>query len=841
MAINLKVNGATPLGAGRAGHAAALRAAQRSRAQRREVRLRAGAVRRLHGAGRRPGRCAPASPPIGGGRQAEITTLEGLGTVDKPHPLQQAFIDEQAAQCGYCINGMIMTREGAARPQSAPERAEMCARRWPATCAAAAPTTASSAPCCAPRRRRGGPDHERRRLSIGAISRQASARIVVAFTLDPTLARGSSRQLPGSLRQQSHARRLAPHQCRRHRDRVHRQGRAGAGHRRRRSRRSRPRSSICRSRAIEMISGDTGAHAERRPDLRQPVDRERRHRAAPRRRRSARDPARSAPPSGSARRRRRSRSRTASSARPTAASISYGELPPRSTCKREATAKVAPKPPAQHKIVGNPIRGSTFRPRSPAAPPTCRTCACPACCTAAWCARRATARSSRASTRPPCRAMPGVVAVVRDGSFLGVVAEREEQAIKARAALARRRASGRRAPTCPIRHRALRASEGAAERRQRSSARSRRRAARRRASVVEATYTQALHGARLDRPVLRGRRVRRTASSRSGRTRRASSRCARDLAKALQVEPAADSLHHAEGSGCYGHNGADDVALDAALLARAVPGRPVRCNGCATTSSPGSRTARRCRCSAKAALADGNDRRLELRGLEQHRTPCGPATRTAATCSPAGIWPSRSNPGRRARNIRSPAGGGDRNAVPLYDFPNQRIVNHFITDMPLRVSALRTLGALRQRVRARIVHGRAGGGGRRRSGRVPAGASEGPARARGDRGGRRRRPAGRRARRATARAAAASAFAKYKNLATYVAVIAEVEVDRASGTVRVPRASGGGRCRPDHQSRRAHQPDRGRHHPVDELDAARSRCASTATASSRATGRAIRS
>ena len=38
-----------------------------------------------------------------------VTTLEGLGTEQKPHPLQQAFIDEQAAQCGYCINGMIMT------------------------------------------------------------------------------------------------------------------------------------------------------------------------------------------------------------------------------------------------------------------------------------------------------------------------------------------------------------------------------------------------------------------------------------------------------------------------------------------------------------------------------------------------------------------------------------------------------------------------------------------------------------------------------------------------------------------------------------------------------------
>jgi nicotinate dehydrogenase subunit A len=47
--------------------------------------------------------------PVSAAAQLPVTTIEGLGTPDAPHPLQRAFIDEQAAQCGYCIDGMIMT------------------------------------------------------------------------------------------------------------------------------------------------------------------------------------------------------------------------------------------------------------------------------------------------------------------------------------------------------------------------------------------------------------------------------------------------------------------------------------------------------------------------------------------------------------------------------------------------------------------------------------------------------------------------------------------------------------------------------------------------------------
>jgi nicotinate dehydrogenase subunit A len=51
----------------------------------------------------------PASSVAG----AEITTLEGLGTVEKPHPIQKAFVDEQAMQCGFCLSGVILTAKAA--------------------------------------------------------------------------------------------------------------------------------------------------------------------------------------------------------------------------------------------------------------------------------------------------------------------------------------------------------------------------------------------------------------------------------------------------------------------------------------------------------------------------------------------------------------------------------------------------------------------------------------------------------------------------------------------------------------------------------------------------------
>jgi len=63
--------------------------------------------------------------PLSGAAGREIVTLEGLGTRQAPHPVQQAFIDEQAAQCGYCLNGMIMTTKALLDRNPNPSEAEV--------------------------------------------------------------------------------------------------------------------------------------------------------------------------------------------------------------------------------------------------------------------------------------------------------------------------------------------------------------------------------------------------------------------------------------------------------------------------------------------------------------------------------------------------------------------------------------------------------------------------------------------------------------------------------------------------------------------------------------------
>lgn len=147
---------------------------------------------------------------------------------------------------------------------------------------------------------------------------------------------------------------------------------------------------------------------------------------------------------------------------------------------------------------------------------------------------------------------------------------------------------------------------------------------------------------------------------------------------------------HTEGSGCYGHNGADDVAADAALIARALPGTPVRVQWMREQEhmwepfGPAMVTKVRATLDARGRVADW---RYEL-WSNPHATRPGPA----AALLPARLLERPFVP-QPARVEITPEGSGDRNSIPLYDFSGKHVQWHFLKDMPIRVSALRSLGA----------------------------------------------------------------------------------------------------------------------------------------------------
>ena len=154
----------------------------------------------------------------------------------------------------------------------------------------------------------------------------------------------------------------------------------------------------------------------------------------------------------------------------------------------------------------------------------------------------------------------------------------------------------------------------------------------------------------------------------------------------------AERVHciHMEGSGCYGHNGADDVAGDAALIARAMPGRPVRVQWMREDEHAWEPYGAAMLTKARATLdASGNVAGWEYSvSSNTHSTRPGRAGDLIAgghVEKPFAPTPPKPLP--------QPEGGGDRNAIPLYQFPGTRVTNRFIPEMPLRVSALRGLGA----------------------------------------------------------------------------------------------------------------------------------------------------
>jgi CO/xanthine dehydrogenase Mo-binding subunit len=166
-----------------------------------------------------------------------------------------------------------------------------------------------------------------------------------------------------------------------------------------------------------------------------------------------------------------------------------------------------------------------------------------------------------------------------------------------------------------------------------------------------------------------------------------------DLALVFKLPRENIVVEHMEGAGCYGHNGADDVALDAALLAKAAPGKTVRVQW--------SRADEMSHAPFGAAMAIEIEAGLDANGeiASWHHTiwSNGHTARPGRAEQPTLLAASElANAFPRAIAVDpSPASGGgsDRNSVPLYDFPAWQVEAHRLTVMPVRTSALRTLGA----------------------------------------------------------------------------------------------------------------------------------------------------
>ena len=166
-----------------------------------------------------------------------------------------------------------------------------------------------------------------------------------------------------------------------------------------------------------------------------------------------------------------------------------------------------------------------------------------------------------------------------------------------------------------------------------------------------------------------------------------------DMAKALRLPEESILIRHVEGAGCYGHNGADDVALDAALAARSAPGRPVRVLWSRADELGWSPFSPAMLVDVAAGLdAQGAIARFDVTVTSNgHSSRPGrgklPTLLAAADLADPFPVPPAINHGLER------GGGAQRNAVPIYRMPALRVTMRTVTDMPLRSSAMRGLGA----------------------------------------------------------------------------------------------------------------------------------------------------
>ena len=165
------------------------------------------------------------------------------------------------------------------------------------------------------------------------------------------------------------------------------------------------------------------------------------------------------------------------------------------------------------------------------------------------------------------------------------------------------------------------------------------------------------------------------------------------LAQVLALQKAQVRVIHVEGAGCYGHNGADDVALDAALVARAIPDRPISLKWTRWDEHAWEPYGTAMMMQLGASLSEHGD----IIDWNYDVWSYAHSTRAAANRETSGLLAAWHLAQPFAPQVPQPMGGyhsgAHRNADPIYALPQKRIVRHAASDSPLRVSALRSLGA----------------------------------------------------------------------------------------------------------------------------------------------------
>ena len=282
--------------------------------------------------------------------------------------------------------------------------------------------------------------------------------------------------------------------------------------------------------------------------------------------------------------------------------------------------------------------------------------------------------------------MPGVVGVVRDGNFLAVVTKKEFQSVKAMRALSAA-AKWKETASLPDQDDLLRVLTSLPS--QDSVIFERNDASAVGQSTLEATYVRPYQshgsiGPSCAVAQLNGDTMTVWTHTQGVYPDRQA------IAEMLRMPPAKVRCIHVEGSGCYGHNGADDAAADAALIARAFPGRPVRVQWMREQEhawepfGPAMVTRLKASLDREGKIADWN---FEVWSNTHSMRPGG------AGCMLAAQHVAQPFKVPAPKPLPLPEGGGDRNAIPIYALPNAHVVHHFIPEMPLRISAMRALGA----------------------------------------------------------------------------------------------------------------------------------------------------